>query len=411
VSNLTFLSKVIERAAASQLNTYLSANGLMPRLQSAYRKEHSTETAMLRIWSDVLTSADVRKVTLLGLLDLSVAFNCVGHDILLHGLEVAFGLTNTVLEWIRSFLTDCTQQVSYCGRLSPIQCVLFGVLQGSMLGPLLYVLYTAELELIVARHGLRLHMYADDCQVYLNTSVEDVPLAVNKFAAFVADINAWLSACRLRLNAAKTQLLWLGSSQLVDRVDCHDVLVLGTRVAISDAARDLGVVIDRELSLVAHVTAVCLSGYNQLCQLRPVVRSLSVNATKTLVQAFISYRLDYCNSLLFGISDGLLRRLQSVQNAAARLVTGACRCDHITPVLRHLHWLPVRQPVVFKIAGLVHQSLVELAPAYLADDCRLLLDIGRRPLRSNSNDIRKLLLPRTHNKLGYRSFSAAGPRL
>ena len=258
---------------------------------------------------------------------------------------------------------------------------------------------------------LRLRMYADDCQVYLSTSVEDVPLAVSKFAAYVVDINAWLSACRIRLNAAKTQLLWLGSSQLVDRVDYHDVPVLGTRVAISDTARDLGVVIDRELSLAAHVTAVCRSGYNQLLQLRPVVRSLSVNATKTLVQAFISCRLDYCNSLLFGISDGLLRRLQSVQNAAARLVTGARRCDHITPVLRQLHWLPVRQRVVFKIAGIGHQSLVRAAPAYLADDFRLLSDVCCRPLRSNSNDTRKLLVPRTHNKLGDTSFSAAGPRL
>ena len=97
-------------------------------------------------------------------------------------------------------------------------------------------------------------------------------------------INAWLSACRLRLNAAKTQLLWLGSSQLLDKVDCHDVLVLDTRVAISDTARDLDVVIDRELSLAAHVTAVCRSGYNQLRQLRPVVRSLSMNATKTLAR-------------------------------------------------------------------------------------------------------------------------------
>ena len=129
-----------------------------------------------------------------------------------------------------------------------------------------------------------------------------------------------------------------------------------------------------------------------------------------LVQAFISCRLDYCNSLLFGISDGLLRRLQSVQNTAARLVTGARRCDHITPVFRQLHWLPVRQRVVFKIAGLVHQSLVGLVSVYLADDCRLLSDIGLRPLRSNSNDMRKLLVPRTHNKLGDRSFSAAGPR-
>ena len=83
-------------------------------------------------------------------------------------------------------------------------------------------------------------------------------------SACVADINAWLSACRLRLNTAKTQLLWLSSSQLVDMVYDHDVLVLGTRVAVSNTARDLGVVIDRELSLAAHVTAVCRSSYNHL---------------------------------------------------------------------------------------------------------------------------------------------------
>jgi len=127
---------------------------------------------------------------------------------------------------------------------------------------------------------------------------------------------------------------------------------------------------------------------NQLRQLRPVVRSLSMNATKTFVQVFILCRLDYCNSLLYGISDGLLQRLQSVQNAAARLVTGACRGVHITPVLRQLHWLPVRQRVAFKIAGLVHQSLAGAAPAYLADDCHLLSDAGRRTLRSHSNDTR-----------------------
>ena len=124
-----------------------------------------------------------------------------------------------------------------------------------------------------------------------------------------------------------------------------------------DTTRNLGVVIDRELSLAAHNTAVCHSGYSQLRHLRPVVRSLSMNATKTLVQAFISCHLDYCNSLLYGVSDGLLQRLQSVQNAVARLVTGTRRSDHITPVLRQLHWLPVRQRVAFKIVGLVHQSL------------------------------------------------------
>jgi len=88
---------------------------------------------------------------------------------------------------------------------------------------------------------------------------------------------------------------------------------------------------------------------------------------------------------------------------------------HLKPqknfTVSQLHWLPVRQRFAFKIAGLVHQSLAGAAPAYLADDCHLLSDAGRRTLRSHSSDIRKLLVPRTHNKFGDRSFSAAGPRL
>ena len=120
--------------------------------------------------------------------------------------------------------------IAYCGRTSAVQPVLFGVPQGSVLGPLLYVLYTAELTKIVARHGLQLHMYADDCQVYLSTSVEHIPQAVDGFTTCVADVNAWLTTNRLRLNASKTVLLWLGSSQLLDKVTCNEVLLLGTRV-------------------------------------------------------------------------------------------------------------------------------------------------------------------------------------
>ena len=91
------------------------------------------------------------------------------------------------------------------------------------------------------------------------------------------------------------------------------------------------------------VSAICRSGYFQLRQLRPVARSLTADAAKTIVHAFVACRLDYCNSLLHGITDSLFRRLQSVQNAAARLITGTRRRDHITPVLRDLHRLPVSQ--------------------------------------------------------------------
>jgi len=157
--------------------------------------------------------------------------------------------------------------------------------------------------------------------------------------------------------------------------------------AFSDTARNLGIVNDSELSLAVHVSSVCRSSYNQLCQLRTVVRLLPVHATKMLVQAFILCHLDYCNSLLYRINDGLLHHVQLVQNAAAHLVTGTRQCDHVTPLLRQLHWLPVWHQITSKIMGLVHQSLAGITPSYLADNCRQLLDVIRPPLRSGSNYI------------------------
>jgi len=137
--------------------------------------------------------------------------------------------------------------------------------------------------------------------------------------------------------------------------------------------------------------------------------ALSEEARKTVVQAFVSSRLDYCNSLLSGVTDSLVQRLPAVQNAAARLVTGIRRCEHITPVLRQLHWLPVRQRIEFKMAVLVYKSLNALSPRYLMDDCQLIATTGRRRLRSSN--VATCEVPRTRTSLSDRSFTAAGARM
>jgi len=157
-----------------------------------------------------------------------------------------------------------------------------------------------------------------------------------------------------------------------------------------------------------HVAAVCRAGYYRLRQLRPTVKSLPVDAAKTLIQAFISNRLDYCTAALCGITDTLLRKLQSVQNAAARLLTR--RREHITPVLQQLHGLPVRRRIDFKLAVLMYQISRGLAPTYLQDRCRLASELssGRR-LRSAN--VPTFVVPRTSTELGDHSFAAAGPRL
>jgi len=146
-----------------------------------------------------------------------------------------------------------------------------------------------------------------------------------------------------------------------------------------------------------HVASVCRSAYYHLRQIRPTLQSLSRDAAKTLVQAFTSSRLDYCNSVLYVVTDNLLQRLQSVQNAAARLITRTGRREHVSPVVQELHWLLVRRRDDFKLTTLMFKSLHGWAPSYLSDVCK-------------SGAI-KCVIPWSRTRLGDRFFDVAGPRL
>ena len=145
------------------------------------------------------------QVTLLALLDLSAVFDCVDHDILLSRLRSRFGLEGTVLAWIRSFLTDRTQHVSFGGPLSAEISLLFGVPQWSALGLLLFLLYTAEVFDIIAFLSLTGHSYADDIQVYISAPVTETQPTSAHLAEFFKHLDRWMSQNGLKLNADKTQ--------------------------------------------------------------------------------------------------------------------------------------------------------------------------------------------------------------
>ena len=136
--------------------------------------------------------------------------------------------------------------------------------------------------------------------------------------------------------------------------------------------------------------------------------SLTRESTESLVHAFISSRLDYGNAVLLGIGSGLIERLQLIQNAAARLVSGTRKFDHITPVLKEMHWLPVRQRIIYKVAMLVFKCLTSRAPGYLTTDCMLVASTaGRRHLRSANSSM--LVVPRSRTEIGSRRFAVVGP--
>ena len=146
----------------------------------------------------------------------------------------------------------------------------------------------------------------------------------------------------------------------------------------------------------------------QLRQLHLIRSYLTMDSAKTLVHAFISVRLDYCNSLLVGAADCIIQKLQAVQNAAAQLINGTRKFDHITPILRELHLLPVHLRIQYKIAMLDNKCLRGLAPPYLAELCQPVVElVGRRHLRSAASG--KLSVQRTATNIGRRNFAISGP--
>ena len=211
------------------------------------------------------------------------------------------------------------------------------------------------------------------------------------------------------LYSSKTEVLVLSTPQAHRALNLGSIAlqIEGDSVVPSAQACNLGVTMDQTLSMELHVNATCKKAYYQLRNINCIRKYLSENAARTLIQALVISRLDYCNSLLTGLPAYLIRKLQVVQNSAARVISRTRKFDHISPVLIQLHWLPIEQRIKFKVALLTFKALNGLAPQYLAD---LLTSNASRPLRSTSQ--LKLKEPSFRlSTFGGRSFMCCAPRL
>jgi len=179
----------------------------------------------------------------------------------------------------------------------------------------------------------------------------------------------------------------------------------------SDVVRDLGVLLDSELTLKHHVNRIASTCFYHLHRLRQLKRYVGVKVMKQLISSFIFSRLDYCNALLIGLPFSTIAHLQRVQNAAARLLLGLSQRDHVRPAaLKEIHWLPVMYRIQFKLALVMFTIHTRRCPDYLTDSvqaCRCNSDPARTRLRSASSS--DYTVPRTRTRLGERAFSVAGP--
>ena len=397
--------KVLEKIVCTHLKRHLLQVGYFEKFQSAYREAHSTETALLKVQNDVLHCLGKRSSVALVLLDLRSAFDTIDHQLLLQRLESDAKVRGRALKWFSSYLNNRNQCVVIGGKRSTVNKCLYGVPQGSVLGPMLFTIYTTPLGKIISDHGLSLHMYADDTQIYLCCDVDTMDEKLGVLEACIDKVKLWMEDNFLKLNGEKTEFLIVQRNK---KASSHYSLNIdGCDISASSHVRNLGVTFDGNINLEKHVNNICRSAYYNIFKIGKVRKYLSQAATKQLVHALVILKLDYANALLYGLPSSVLSKLQRVQNMAARMITKTKKSEHISPILEELHWLPIRQRITYKVLLYVFKCVNSCAPAYLQE----LIQIYKPTRNLRSREQILLVKHRSVLKVGERCFSIAGPEL
>ena len=377
---LPIFSKILERAVFLQLVDYLESNSLLHPNHHGSRESHSTVTALLQMYDTWQQEAEDDKLVGVMMIDLSAAFDMVDHALLLEKLHL-HGLDNLALQWVHSYLEGRSQTVCVDGCLSSFLRINCGVPQGSVLGPLMYILFTNDLpEIIHDGHVSQLsepNMHCPPCGSLVNY-VDDgtysfsskdprtlSTILTNKYRA----ITNYMESNMLVINDEKTHLVVMGRKK-IDSVRCEVTLQAGVHTILpSETQKLLGCHIHQSLKWREHIQTNEKSIIRQLTSRLNAIRKLSINAPfQTRLMAansvFISV-LTYLVPLWSNSEAYLLKALQVVQNKAARCVTRQSWFTATRQILKQCGWMSIRQLAFYHTVLTMHRILRSSKPVYL----------------------------------------------
>lgn len=406
ISILPAMSKILERVMHQQLTKYLNVCDILPANQSGFRKSHSTTTALMQVSDDILEATDTNKITALILLDLTKAFDTLDHKLLIAKLGY-IGLGDGVRDMLLSYLNNRTQRVKIDNDLSKTITLNVGVPQGSILGPLLFNIYT--FDIYNKLEHCRAHMYADDCQVYYSFEKESQANATAKITSDLDIINENLKGHSLILNPDKSRLLLFGNKVVVGQIrDSINITVNSVRIAVVESAKNLGIEFDISFRFRTYVSRLVRRSYAALRLLYPHRSYLSTRVKSQLCESLVLSVFLYCAPMYYPCLDQeCRRRIQVVQNSCIRYIFGIRRSDHVSHKLGELNWLSMENKLKLRTLCQYHQILSTKTPPYLYDKIRFRTDVHNINIRKKT-----LITPPLHKTAMYeRSFSFNVARL
>ena len=307
-------------------------------LFSSFRSKHSTETALIKIIDDLLFNLDNDRVSGMVLVDYRKAFDMIDHTLLLKKLEM-YGISRDSLQWFTSYLKDRRQLVKLGDKQSSVAIVRHGIPQGSILGPLLFIVFINDLPLYVT--SSRIDLYADDTTLTSSTNYSSIGRIEGTLNSSIAEIVDWAASNKLPINEGKTKAMLITGKRLPSKINEEMTLTIkGTELELVPSAKLLGLEIDSELSFTSHVEKLCKKLSQRIGVLKKIRSCLPTKQRLLYYNTMIRSVLHYVSSIWTSCDKENLSRVFKLQKRAARVISDANNQASSVKLFNSLQWLP-----------------------------------------------------------------------
>ena len=402
ISLLPIFSKVLEKIVSTQLVRHLESNKLLSKNQHGFRPKLSTTTALTVVTDQIFKNMDNKRISLLTLCDLSKAFDSVSHPILIEKIKLAA----VDAFWFEDYLKDRSQSVRLNNTVSTQTSTLYGVPQGSILGPILFNLFVNDMAHYITNCSLT--QYADDTQFLHSGTLSELPNIISEAEQTLNRARKYFLRNGLKLNAKKTQCIFIGTHQLIPRIPDNTTLSFcDTTIKPSSHVKNLGVHFDNYMLFDTHINEISNKITGTLFYINRVKHYFDKETRTILIQSLVLTVLDYCNTIWGTTNTTLLSKTQKLQNFAIKVADGNARkFDHVTPIFRKMEWLNVMKTIQFNTAVTLYKQLNCHYPLNIIDLPTVNTLTGSVTRQQND-----LYVPRAVTQSGSRSLSVRGPSL